>query len=386
MSDSEGASIGVVPHNKSPHADIFGMGGGGTFSVWIVRPDLGYYLSPQDSIEKPYILDCLHPALQGGEHYFGTEHYLGRSRIRHFYIIEGDRYRKTSSLSKSKYEDFQEGELHTNCRGGDHYTAHMFSDVCTIFTIVFEKQGMYRVVSDLSTAAAATKGAKKEFKLHDSYKNGLYYWATSAYDGKSYQPTFFIAKKASKWVEYIKTGSLDKEGELRNFPLEAINFLPGGVSLTMGKCSMVWEPVLFIEKDDNVKKEQDGTVRWTYSVTKKVGYNKSLSKTIEKHWDVSGDWKIEVPIKDIFTTQLSLTAAYGGSNVTTSKEDWKTPLKIKLKLKFHLELSCFCGSPSTTLEMKPYSVPLNTDGGKRLPQKILPSAKRLTWHIDTNIE
>ena len=38
----------------------------------------------------------------------------------------------------------------------------------------------------------------------------------------------------------------------------------------------------------------DAELKWSQKVTHKVGYNKSMSKTFENHWDVSASAKVSI--------------------------------------------------------------------------------------------
>lgn len=65
--------------------------------------------------------------------------------------------------------DFKElGELHQNCRRGDHYLG-----IDENFTIIFKKKGTFRVTADLITDRDG-----KEYPLHDNCRDGIFYFGS----------------------------------------------------------------------------------------------------------------------------------------------------------------------------------------------------------------
>ena len=146
--------------------------------LYIVRSDLGEYLESSDFTKgTDTVIRYLHPDCRDGDHYLSYLHtpwldaFTSISYESHFIIISGDHFRRVTDLSTAANMT-ADTRLHEKCRGGDFYLATS----STSFVIIFSEQGMYRVVSDLGTAKDA-----KEYKLHDTWKGGLYCFATKTY-------------------------------------------------------------------------------------------------------------------------------------------------------------------------------------------------------------
>ena len=158
---------------KVPGADFCA-----TDKLYIIRSDIGLYLESSNSgIEGEE--RRLHPDCSGGDHYLSYWHspFCGAD-YPYFFIIFGDRFRRVKNLSTA--EDLTGYmELHEECRGGDHYLGTCTFHLCSVspsFIIIFAKEGFYRVVSDLETAANC-----KKFDLSNKCQRGMFYWSTKSF-------------------------------------------------------------------------------------------------------------------------------------------------------------------------------------------------------------
>lgn len=168
---STSKKVAIVPH-YDPMArgtdmfslvDVKDILGNDASRIIIARPDIGYYLTTHlqpdvDGKEIPTktTIYRIHPTLKG-EHYFAsTDNFV--------YVIKKGNLMSRVELSD---EDFLAGKalsglnnftgfkLHQNCCGGDHYlsTAKDAGEdgLKPVFVVIFQKRGVYRMTSDLTT-------------------------------------------------------------------------------------------------------------------------------------------------------------------------------------------------------------------------------------------
>ena len=200
----------------------------GANKLYIVRSDLGLYLESRDfNRATDATVRFLHPDCRGGEHYVS---YLQTRLTRdcwYFFIISGDYFRRVTDLSTAAHMT-ADIRLHEKCRGGDFYLAtsqhsilHTFTASCS-FVIVFADEGIYRVVSDLSTAENA-----KEYKLHDTCKGGLYYWATQSHWPWLAKDLYYLVKQEAGELRLHHTKNLgtNERGATHTFHPSVMHFL-----------------------------------------------------------------------------------------------------------------------------------------------------------------
>ena len=220
----------IAPHGKVKGVDFLGC-----CKTYIIRSDIGRYAV----VESNYLHDTkkkefdLHPSCVGGDHYMGYEHapQLGGADYDYCFIIKGDDFRKVTDLSTDA--NAKTGTLHPKCRGGDFYLGtskyHRYS-VTPIFIVIFSKEGKFRAVSDLVSADPAKYlqfDGSEEYSLHDSCKEGLYYWSTKSYwKGNVW---YYVLKGVDKWgvkVHYTKDLHTDEGGYDEHINPCIVKFLP----------------------------------------------------------------------------------------------------------------------------------------------------------------
>ncbi|KAL1250497.1 hypothetical protein QQF64_018293 [Cirrhinus molitorella] len=329
---------GVIPRSKAKGTDIC------TFNkyYYIIRSDLGCYMKTSDLNKGSDIsIFPLHPACQNGDHYIG-----GYSC---FHIIKGNSCRKVTDLSTDS--DAKDYSLHRNCRGGDHYfAAHKY------FYVIFQEKGILRVTADMNLDSDA-----KEHTLHPNFRDGLYYWglqikplprrsrlfsvtAFLLFEALTVEIlslaghfcSFFILKPASLWgAQFCTVPDLSKNERTAVYSVhpDVLNFLPGGLSVIKGPVIGMWENIKTITNDSNTP------VTWQKKVTKKVGYNKEKMTQITRNWKIASSASIESGelARLIAKLQLSFSAEYGGSHVSTENESWNEATEEEEKLTFELK-------------------------------------------------
>lgn len=302
---------GIVPHHDpaAKGADIIGFNDFNdefTGYTYVIRPDLRHYLAtPKERDEKSRVLP-LHPSLIEGKHYFSMYHFHeGHNKsIPFFYVIVDDTCRRVTDLSTDN--DPLTFKLHTNCQGGDHYLGYSsfspdkFPYAPAYYVIIFQKRGVFRIVSDLSTDAATTAFPKKEYTLHENCKGGIYYWAcggATSFDKRYPLLEIKIAKPVDAFgFRYHSTRNLqsDEGGRTteQSFPLDLVNFLPGGTSITMGPTNGEWS---IVKSFENLNTGE--SIGWKKAITIKVGHNKSISEELTQKWDIKSEISTQISIK-----------------------------------------------------------------------------------------
>ncbi|XP_022532108.2 uncharacterized protein LOC111193922 [Astyanax mexicanus] len=291
---------GIVSKSQAKGVDFCG----GYENYYIIHADLGCYMySTNFHRGESLTVYSIHPSCQGGDHYFADTKY--------WYIIKGNTYRYLSDISKDIGTEVY--DLHPNCRGGDHY-------LCSYgyFYIIFQRKGVFRQTTDLTTYSYGA-----EYKLHPNCRDGLYYWGTSKY--------FYLAKPKGEWgVQYHKTADLkeDTYANTYSFHPDVLNFLPGGLAETQGPAFGKWDLIKTITNDSKTP------VTWEQRITRKVGYTKSKSSSIEHNWKVSmtTTYQAGVLTEGISKYQFSLTAEYGGAHVRTENENWEEATEMEEKV------------------------------------------------------
>ncbi|KAG9259840.1 hypothetical protein AMEX_G27460 [Astyanax mexicanus] len=299
---------GILSKSQAKGVDFCG----GYENSYIIRSDLGYYMLSSDlHAGNDLTVYNIHPACQGGDHYFADTKW--------WYIIKGNNYRCTSDLTLDDSTVLY--ELHPNCQGGDHY-------LCSYgyFYIIFQSKGVYRQTADLTTDRYGA-----EYKLHPNCKDGLYYWGTSKY--------FYLVKPKRDWgVQYHITGSLNEDTYAETFSVHpnVLNFLPGGLALTHGPAFGKWELLKSIE---NTTKSLTKSVTYEQKVNQKVGFTKSKSSSIEHNWKISmtASYESGTLTEAISKYQFSLSTEYGGKQVNTENQSWEDVTEKEEKIKVTLK-------------------------------------------------
>ncbi len=312
----------VVPRCEAKGTDILlvrqivGAGVATCQYMYIIRSDLGCFMRFNLSYPDKKEFFILHPLCRGGDHYLFLRNYG-------FYIIKGNSYYQVSDLSTAA--DAKEGTLHKNCQGGDFYMAHneahwlmgFASGGIPCFTIIFSRQGKCRVVSDLCTDADA-----REFDLHESFQGGLYYWAEDQQTPFFGNPEFHCLKQVDPtWgLRVHTTGDLKSaaQGDPQPFDPDATNFLPGGLSVTVGPTHGQWHCI------DSYKNDDDVPFTYNRKVTRKVGYKKEVVDSIEHNWNVTANVTKTIGMlsESLFKAQISLSGSYGGKKLDSTREEW----------------------------------------------------------------
>ncbi|XP_077095224.1 uncharacterized protein LOC143746880 [Siphateles boraxobius] len=314
---------GIIPRSKAKGTDICGMGK----YYYIIRSDLDCYMKI-GSINRGSDISIfsLHPAYKNEDHYIGGDSY--------FFIIKGDSYRRVSDLTTDS-DAGKEYSLHPNCRGGDHY----FSTYGK-FYIIFKEKGTYRITTNMNYDSDAV-----EYDLHPNCRNGLYYWGLS-------NDCFFLKPVSESGVEYYKGTDLSKDECVGVYSVhpDALNFLPGGLSVTKGPAFGIWESIKAITNDSNTP------VTWQKKINKKVGYNKEKMSQITDNWKIATSTLTETGdlIELIVKLQFSFSAEYGGSNVSTENESWNEVTEEEEQLTFELK-------PNESLYLWQYKLGLGKD-------------------------
>ncbi|KAK7168489.1 hypothetical protein R3I93_004714 [Phoxinus phoxinus] len=296
---------GIIPRSKAKGTDICGANG----YYYIIRSDLGCYMQIR-SIDRGSEISIwsLHPACQNGDHYIG-------SRDGYFHIIKGNSYRRVKNLTTDNGAEVH--SLPPNCRGGDHYIANI-----EYFYIIFQEKGTYRRTANMNEDSDGV-----EYNVDPDCRNGLYYWGNS-------NNSFFL-KPASDWG-YEFSGidfRNDKRTGVYSVHPDVLNFLPGGLAVTIGPTFGMWENIKTITNDSNTP------VKWQKKINKKVGYNKEKMSQITHNWKISSSVTAETGdlAKLIAKVQFSFSAEYGGSHVSTEKESWNEVTEEEEQLTFELK-------------------------------------------------
>ena len=339
----------IVPHNEAKGTDICG-----DIHTTIIRSDLGCYMRCNDIHNGSNLqIHPLHPSCSGGDHYFAcsdrTFAVIG-SDYPIYYIVKGNQYREVYDLSSDS--EAKTGKLHYLCQGGDFYLAfskYRFYSIDPIFFIIFVEKGVYRVVSDLETACVSkwSRYDKIKYNLHEKCKRGLYYWAQkTVVTGDIW---FRFLKQVDTWGLQIHcTANLttDEKGYDVSLHRDIINFMPGGLAVTMGSAYGAWK---IIWSYDSNKSEQDATVEYNQAtkqnvaeciIKRKVGCVKVSTTFIDHNWTISTNHTSEENVgvaAKAYKKQFALSSTYGGRAIDTSGESWTEESEQEgMKLKFSL--------------------------------------------------
>ncbi|XP_051762708.1 uncharacterized protein LOC127519201 [Ctenopharyngodon idella] len=298
---------GIVPKSKAKGTDICATG---DWYCYIIRSDLGCYMWSDNLNTGSHIsILSLHPSCQNGDHYLGDENV-------NFYIIKGNEYRRVSDLTTDSNAVVY--SLHPNCQGGDYY----FS-ANSKFYIIFQEKGTYRITTDMTYDSESV-----EYDLHPNLRNGLYYWGIKG--------EIFFLKPGLDWgVEFYTGTDLSEDNPIGVYSVhpDVVNFLPGGLSITIGPSFGIWENIKTITNDSNTP------VTWTKKINKKVGYNKEKMTQITHNWNIAASASIESGALAglIAKCQFSFSAEYGGSHVSTENESWNEMTEVEEQLTFELK-------------------------------------------------
>ncbi|KAM3917610.1 uncharacterized protein RB166_016567 [Leptodactylus fuscus] len=288
----------IVPKNKTKGVDFCGV----DKYYYIVRSDLTCYMR-STNFNKGENLEIfsLHPACRDGDHYLAHKDDL-------FYIIKGNSYRRVKNMNTD--EDSVVYTLHPNCQGGDHYLSAWDN-----FYIIYQDRSVYRRTKNMNKDEDS-----EEFPLHPNCKNGLYYFGVADY--------YYFVKPHDEWgIQYVRSTNFnaDKDSQIFSFHPSVINFLPGGVGITMGVSCGEWTCIKTISNDSETP------VQWQNKITKKIGYEKVNMCSIEHNWKVSVTVSAETGglSSVIAKSQFAFSTEYGGSSVNTNKETWSEATEIE---------------------------------------------------------
>ncbi|KAG9273859.1 hypothetical protein AMEX_G10627 [Astyanax mexicanus] len=296
----------LLPRSKVKGVDMCDHS---VFHQFIIRSDLGCYMYSTD-VHKGHNLTIydLHPSCQGGDHYLASEN--------RFFIIKGSRYRCVSAMNTDS--DAAVYDLHPKCQGGEHYLS-----VFKHFFVIFQSRGVFRVTTDLTTYSNGT-----EYVLHPNCKDGLYYWATA-------NAIFFIKPKGDWGVTFHRTCNLNEDNYASTFSVhpDILNFLPGGVAVTHGTAFAKWELIKTIANDSKTP------ITWEKRISRKVGYTKSKSSSMEHNWkmSLSASYTAGTLTEAIAKFQFSLTAEYGGAQVNAENQSWEEATETEEKVNLTLQ-------------------------------------------------
>ncbi|ROI79958.1 hypothetical protein DPX16_0567 [Anabarilius grahami] len=303
---------GIIPKSKTKGVDFCEMKN----NFYIIRSDFGCYMKTRNLNKGPGVsIFNLHLSCKDGDHYIGHEN-------GYFYIIKGNKYRRVKNLTTDREGKMY--DLHPDWQGGDHYFSANGK-----FYIICKEKGTYRRTTDMTKKDSHPV----EYDLHPDCRNGLYYWG--------HTHSLYFLEQVSEWgVQYCgsKDFSSDKfrKDKLLKYSAhsDVLNFLPGGLSVTIGPVFYTWEHVKTITNDSDRTK-----VEWTKKINKKVGYDKEKMSEITKNWKIAASAMIETGelAKLIAKMQFSFSAEYGGSHVSTEKESWNEATEEEEELKFELE-------------------------------------------------
>lgn len=147
---------------------------------------------------------------------------------------------------------------------------------------------------------------------------------------------FSFLKPASEWsVEFCHAPDLTikKQTAVCSVHPDVLNFLPGGLSVTKGPATGMWENIKTITNDSNTP------MTWQKKITKKVGYNKEKMTQMTHNWKIAASASFESGALSalIAKIQLSFSIEYGGSRVNTENESWNEATEEEELLSFELK-------------------------------------------------
>ncbi|XDV31372.1 hypothetical protein PO909_034076 [Leuciscus waleckii] len=234
---------------------------------------------------------------------------------KYYYIIRSDLgcYMKIGSINRGS--DISIFSLYLACKNGDHYLGASGK-----FFIIFQERGTYRETTNINTDSDA-----EEYKLHPSCRNGLYYWGLS-------NDCFFL-KPVSDWgVEYYKGTDLSNDECVGVYSVhpDVLNFLPGGLTVTIGPSFDNWENMKTITNDSNTP------VTWQKKINKNAGYDKEKMSQITHNWKIATSSLIESGEHAKLILKLHLFF-FGDSHANTKNESCKEMIEVEEQLTFELK-------------------------------------------------
>ena len=169
-------------------------------------------------VARPLLENC-----KRGDHYLARydERRVGGSftrtslrKVRDFYVIKGKSCIRVDGLDAELGKVKGIFDLHPECQGGSHYLANRAG-----FFIIRCKDNSYLQVRDMSKDGYNPNLASRH-KLHESFVNGMYYFATDDY--------FYILKKNVEFgLVYYRTKDLrtKEEDDVLLVSPSVVNFL-----------------------------------------------------------------------------------------------------------------------------------------------------------------
>lgn len=293
---------GIVPRSRTPGTDLCGLNS----FCYIIRSDLGCYMRCKDfSLGSNLTVLSLHPACKDGNHYLGYED-------KFFYIIKKSSYRRVTDLTTDSGSVVY--SLHPNCQGGDHYLS-----ASGTFYIIFQEKGTYRRTTDLHTDADA-----EERELHPGCRSGVYFWGL---------PELCCLLTAdSQWgVQFRTTPDLSTE-EHQEFYIhpDALNFIPGGLTVTKGPAFCIWENI------ESVTNNSKTAVSWQKKLKRRIGYNKHKFSQITLNWKMFPADKYQDLLMLILKRELYFSNRKSYYN-KTENDSWRDVSEAEDQLAFELK-------------------------------------------------
>ena len=335
----------IMPRSEGKGIDILGT----NEYTYIIRSELGCIMRVQDlhkASENNVSIIPIHPTCANGDHYFSLQtRNTFLKIIPAFYIIKDKTFREVWDLSTDEHPTV--GTLHPNCRGGNFYLGSRKYNLVglteTSFIIVRASSWTYDVFSDLQTGKKTGT-----FQIHRNCR-GSYYWASErdqfgwatgldrAFGIAHYRVLdvthYYILQHVDEWglhVHHTTNLTTDQKGEDLIVQRSVVDFLPGGIAVSMGAVVGKWELLLSI---DNRGKQTEHVSEKT--IEEVVGYKKSAINTEQHHWNCKTELKKQLG-NELAKVHLSLSAEYGGYLLNTNQQDWTEETRITTKHTFNV--------------------------------------------------
>ena len=213
----------LEPANGDPNSDPELLDGAGTAGGCICSLDIcglentkyiiesGTHYTEVNSLQSqvsfPRDKKPLREVCRHGDHYMAqlridysrSTDNAGPPRVEAFYVIKKKSCIRVCNLSSSGGNELERrrGEmifdLHPECQGGNHYLANRAG-----FYIIRSEDNTYLHVQDMSKFGTLLTSAANRHNLHESFTNGLYYFATDGY--------FYVMKEHAEFgLVYYRT-------------------------------------------------------------------------------------------------------------------------------------------------------------------------------------
>ena len=313
----------IVPHNNplAKGVDICGT----EDYVYIIRSDLGCYMKCSGYLDAPkgihgqrFEIYPLHPSCAYGDHYLcGPDG---------FYIIKNNQFIIVNDLSAPTTIPVVSQHLSQNCQNGENYAYNLGSFIITTTS------GEYILTSDLTSSSTPPK---KRGIVNPVYlKYGKYFFgARNQIIVITQNPNWKKQDNPNWGVVFTLTSDLSSSGKDYFVYPDAINFLPGGISVALGTTAPKWK---LLQSFTNSK---DGApLSWSEKITQTIGFNKSRFQSIEQNWNVTNSLSMgtkfgfDYIVQTAVEVQFSLTDSFGGASIQSEQEDWNETYTVEEEL------------------------------------------------------